>query len=114
MSIIILFGDGFSKTIYVNHPYFVRNSYPGVCSKNAREAYEVIGGKIKLMFTAYYVVSKVDEYGIEDPFSKVLVGCFKDLFYMAKFDYEKGTYVTFHKKPLKDLPDGINFEQLLI
>lgn len=114
MDVITLSGDGITKTIYVMHPYAVKNYYPGECSKNAREVYEVRGGGKKLYFTAYYVVTKYDEYDLEDPFSRMLVGCYKDLFYMAKFDYKKETYVTFHKIPLRNLPDYLNIQQLLI
>ena len=110
---ITFIGDKAIRTITIDRPYIILKHYEGTCSKNAIQAYRIRGGGMRLYFTEYYVVAKVDEYGFVKPFTETYVGCYKDVFYITKFDIKKEKFVILYKNYLEKLPNYVNLISLL-
>jgi len=103
-----------ARVIYVREPFFIEEKYEGTCEKDHNEFfYELAGGGRKIYFTKYYRIGKMDEYQLQDPFFVLYVGCFKDVFYMAIFDFNEEKYKIIYKRFVKDLPMNIDLEELL-
>lgn len=113
MDYLVFVGDGMVRTIAVDHPYVVVKQYDGTCSKNAEWAYRIRGGGVRLYFTKYYVVAKVDNYGLVEPFSEMYVGCYKNVFYITRFDVKKEKFVILYKNYLEKLPNETKLTSLL-
>lgn len=103
-----------TRVIKVNLPYYIDEKYDGRCEKTYGKLYEVIGGGKKIYFSKYYKIGKVDsKYQLQDPFFVLLVGCYKDIFYMAIFDFDEERYKIIYKKYIEDLPAYSSLEKIL-
>jgi hypothetical protein len=102
------------RIITVRDPFFIDEKYDGTCEKDHNKFfYELVGGGRKIYFTKYYKIGRIGEYQLQDPFFVLLVGCFRNIFYMAMFDFNEERYKIIYKRYVKDLPTNIDLEGLL-
>jgi len=104
------------KKVFVTYPYYVEKEYPGICTKSYESVYELVGGRSRIYFSKYYRISRIKKLGKElvcDGFNVLYIGCFQDIFYIAKFDYNKEKYVILFKQYLYKIPDHIFINNIL-